>query len=67
MILKINCEYEEYTNFININDSDRLLVKKALKEYTELYDKGEICCSYFDFLYEKNIDYVEVEFETIEI
>jgi len=67
MIIKINCKSEEFTNFIEINDSDIIKVKKLSKEYTQLYDNGEICCSYFDFLSENNIDFVEADFETIEI
>ena len=67
MILKINCKDEQFEKFIKINKKDREKTMEAFKKYNDSWNDGEIVCSYTDFLSENNIDYVEVEFETIEI
>lgn len=66
MIIKISCREEEWTDYIEIIDSDKEKIKELLKNYDELYYKG-IACSYTDFLEENRMWFKKYELETIEI
>lgn len=67
MIIKINCKEEEFTDYIEIMDSDKEKIIKVLKNYKKIYEEGKLTCSYTDFLDENRIWFKTVEFETIEI